>query len=51
MDADEAAWENQHKFLTYAWSKFHVYVTWSFPHYFEIIQIDTDGNPVAPSTS
>ncbi|KAF7154035.1 hypothetical protein RHSIM_Rhsim01G0137600 [Rhododendron simsii] len=48
MDAEEMARDKEHEFLTYAWEKFHVFVTWSFPHYFEIIRIDADGNPIAP---
>ncbi|KAF7152704.1 hypothetical protein RHSIM_Rhsim01G0164100 [Rhododendron simsii] len=48
MDAEEMARDKEHEFLTYVWEKFHVFVTWSFSHYFEIIRIDADGNPIAP---
>lgn len=47
MDAEEIARDKEHEFMTYAWEKFHVFVTWSFPHYFEIIKIDAEGNPIA----
>ncbi|KAF7152333.1 hypothetical protein RHSIM_Rhsim01G0063400 [Rhododendron simsii] len=48
MDAEEMTRDKEHEFLTYAWEKFHVFVTWSFPHYFEIVRIDANGNPIAP---
>ncbi|KAF7128897.1 hypothetical protein RHSIM_Rhsim10G0117400 [Rhododendron simsii] len=48
MDAEEMARAKEHEFLTYAWEKFHVFVAWSFPHYFEIIKIDDEGDPIAP---
>ncbi|KAG5565759.1 hypothetical protein RHGRI_001618 [Rhododendron griersonianum] len=38
----------EHEFLSYAWERFHDLVTWSFPHYFNIVSTMTEASN-APS--
>ena len=46
-DVEVEVRNREYEFLTFVWSKFHVFVTWSSPYYFEIVKLDAHGNALA----